>query len=372
MSLMLFAVVFLWVVTGAGCWFGYQLFRQNGRMLLRIDALERRLREDKGALTFKPALPIGSVAPDFELRDLAGERRSLSQFRDQRVLLIFFNPQCGYCMKMAPALAALAPHGNDKQPMPLVVTTGGLELNRRFFQEHEIRCPVLLQDNSEISAHFQAHGTPTGYLIEKQGIVGSQLAMGEGALLSLCSDDERGAEIARKGNKSLADSRLNRSGLKTGVVAPGFRLPSLDGREISLQDYRGRRVLLVFSDPQCGPCDQLAPHLERLHRERRDVQVLMISRRDLETNLQKIRKLGLTFPVVLQKNWEVSLLYAMFATPIAYLIDEQGVTAADVAVGVQPILDLTTRSSGINHADVAALRQPNEQSVFPAGKVSTG
>ena len=173
-------------------------------------------------MTFKPGLPIGSVAPDFELRDLAGERRSLSQFSDRRVLLIFFNPQCGFCIKMAPALGALARRGNNKQPMPLVITTGDPEFNRRFFQEHEIRCPVLLQDNSEVAARFQAHGTPTGYLIEKEGIVGSELAMGEDALLSLCSRDEDRAEIAGKGNKSLADSRLNRSGLKAGTVAPGF------------------------------------------------------------------------------------------------------------------------------------------------------
>ncbi len=43
---------------------------------------------------------------------------------------------------------------------------------------------------------------------------------------------------------------------------------------------------------------------------------------------------------MLQKQWEVSLQYAMFATPIGYLIDEQGILASDVAVGVEPILAL--------------------------------
>ena len=31
---------------------------------------------------------------------------------------------------------------------------------------------------------------------------------------------------------------------------------------------------------------------------------------------------------MLQKQWEVSLQYAMFATPIGYLIDEQGILPA--------------------------------------------
>ena len=49
---------------------------------------------------------------------------------------------------------------------------------------------------------------------------------------------------------------------------------------------------------------------------------------------------GLTFPVELQQRWEIPRLYGMFATPIAYLIDEAGIITHDVAVGVEPILDL--------------------------------
>src|SRR6266545_8036127 len=58
-------------------------------------------------------------------------------------------------------------------------------------------------------------------------------------------------------SKSLARSRLNRDGLKAGTPAPNFRLPRVDGGELSLEEFRGQRVLLVFSDPQCGPCDYL-------------------------------------------------------------------------------------------------------------------
>jgi thiol-disulfide isomerase/thioredoxin len=99
-------------------------------------------------------------------------------------------------------------------------------------------------------------------------------------------------------------------------------------------------VLLVFSDPDCGPCDELAPQLQEIHLRQPELQVLMVSRRDIEANRAKASALGLTFPIVLQKQWEVSLKYAMFATPVGYLIDEQGILASDVAVGVAPILAL--------------------------------
>src|SRR5262249_49586109 len=148
---------------------------------------------------------------------------------------------------------------------------------------------------------------------------------------------EHGDGQKGKANRGLHTSRLRRDGLKAGTPAPPFRLPRLDGGELSLEEFRGRRVLLVFSDPECGPCMELAPALEQFHRGPAGVQVLMISRRDPEANRQKVAELGLTFPVVLQRHWEISLLYGMFATPIAYLIDEQGVLATDVVVGVQPI-----------------------------------
>ena len=63
------------------------------------------------------------AAPDFELPDLTGVRHKLSDVRDRNVLLVFFNPQCGYCTKMAPDLAAL-PEGGGDRPVPVVVSTG--------------------------------------------------------------------------------------------------------------------------------------------------------------------------------------------------------------------------------------------------------
>jgi peroxiredoxin len=80
--------------------------------------------------------------------------------------------------------------------------------------------------------------------------------------------------------------------------------------------------------------------LQELHQERPDLEVLVISRRDPQATRAKAEMLGLTYPIVMQKQWEISLKYGMFATPIGYLIDEQGIVVNDVAVGVEPILAL--------------------------------
>ncbi|BCQ27586.1 redoxin domain-containing protein (plasmid) [Caballeronia sp. NK8] len=360
-TLLVFALALPWLLIVFGCWFGYQLVRQHGRILLSLEALEKGfaggLAEPPGqASTALRGLPLGSMAPDFELPDLSGARHRLSEFRGHPVLLIFFNPVCSFCTSMVPELAAFASEGQDGKLVPLVISTGEPEANRQLFQKHGIDCTVLLQRDLEVAAQYQAHGTPVGYLLDETGILTSELAMGAAALLALATSPtaqaapepghEGQSKPSARGNKPLDQSRLNRSGLKAGTPAPNFRLPSLDGNELALENFRGKRVLLVFTDPGCGPCELLAPHLERVNRERKDLQVLMVSRQDADINRQKVAKLGLTFLVVLQRNWEVSLLYATFATPVGYLIDERGILKSDVAEGSDAILALAASPRG--------------------------
>ncbi|HEX5104867.1 MAG TPA: redoxin domain-containing protein [Pirellulaceae bacterium] len=368
MTTLLVAAIFPWLLIAVGMWLGYQLVRQNGRVLLRLESIEKTLgsRAGKGAKKQRePAgLAIGTSAPDFELADLAGVRHRLSDFRERNALLIFFNPKCGYCTKMAADLAALPPEGGAGRAMPLVVTTGDAEENRKLVEQFGIRCLVLLQEQMEVATQFLCHGTPMGYRIDPAGRIASELAVGGEPLLKLADLKHAARSAANAGKKgathkgngkhpdpSLAKSKLNRSGLKAGAVAPEFSLPKVGGGELSLADFRGRRVLLVFSDPNCGPCDELASLLQELHDERPDLAVVVISRRDAEATAAKAKSLGLTYPIVMQQQWEISKQYGMFATPIGYLIDEQGILLSDVALGVEPILALAGQSQ---HQDARA------------------
>src|SRR5207248_8098569 len=97
---MIIGLALAWAVIFVGCWLGWQLLRQNGRLLLRLDELEKRLNEAEFGADEPEGLPLGTEAPTFELADLAGERKSLAQFRGQPLLLIFFNPACGFCREL--------------------------------------------------------------------------------------------------------------------------------------------------------------------------------------------------------------------------------------------------------------------------------
>lgn len=351
---MILLVALAWVVVAIGCWIGYQLIKQNGRILLQFDFLRQQLSELKSSGLQAPqaappmpsGLAIGEAAPAFELPDLSNQIRKLADWQGRHLLLVFFNPGCGFCQQIAPDIAAL-PIEDKARPMPLLISTGNLDDNRKLEKEHQIRCPVLLQQQMEVAAKYHVSGTPIGYLVDENGYVASEMTVGAPALLALAAQpiaphDQAAPVHAGQGtpriDHDLIHSKIQRDGLSAGTQAPAFKLPRLDGGELALKDFHGRKVLLLFSDPGCGPCQQLSVKLNEVWSPHSAVQILMVSRGTREANQAKVAEHKLAFPIVLQKQWEISRLYAMFATPIAYLIDEQGVIASDVATGTDAIL----------------------------------
>ena len=142
--------------------------------------------------------------------------------------------------------------------------------------------------------------------------------------------------------RPLSESRIVRDGPKAGTPAPGFSLPDIHGGTVSLNQFRGRKVLLVFSDPQCGPCDVLAPKLVRFHHKHGNngLSVVMVGRGDREENRKKAMQHRIAFPVVLQEKWKLSREYGIFATPTGFLIGQDGVIVRNVATGPDDVMAL--------------------------------
>jgi methylamine dehydrogenase accessory protein MauD len=123
--------------------------------------------------------------------------------------------------------------------------------------------------------------------------------------------------------EATTPKRLGRDGLKPGKRAPDFTLPSVEGREMSLHDFSGRKVLLVFTQSGCGPCRTVMPELNRL--EPGDAQVVVINNGDPEATRKWSAAVGARFPVLAQDKFSVSKKYEVFATPFAFVIDTKGV-----------------------------------------------
>lgn len=164
----------------------------------------------------------------------------------------------------------------------------------------------------------------------------------QGRLLIRLEKAERRTRLP--GERPLAESRIERDGLKPGTPAPAFVLPEVRGGTVALEQHRGRKVLLVFSDPDCPPCSDLAPHLVRLHERHRNngLDLLLVGRGDPEENRRAAERHGFGFPVAIQRRWELSRQFGTFATPAGFLIDENGRIARRAACGVDEILALAS------------------------------
>jgi peroxiredoxin len=320
----------------------YELLRQQGRLVLRLERIEALAAGavQHGAPEMPAGLEVGAAVDPFELPDLGGELVSLEDFRGKRVLLVNWSPACGYCTQIASELAELESKLRKRNTELLFVSQGGAEANRKLADEHGLSAPILLQEKP--IAAFEGMGTPVGYLVDEQGRVAAPLGYGAEQVPELA----RAAAEGRKrlaSERSLAESRIERDGLQAGTKAPEFELPDVRGTTVALSDYRGRMLLLVFSDPSCGPCNALLPDLARFQDEG---TIVMVSRGEPAENLAKVEEHGLQFPVLVQDGWKLSKQYGIFATPVAFLIDEQGVIATDVAKGREEIMALALRAAG--------------------------
>ncbi len=321
----------------------YQLVRQQGRILLRLDALEALSAPPETSSTQgRPrGLPVATQAPPLRLRDVAGSEVGLEDFRGRRVLLVHWDPQCGFCRQIAADLAELQGDLKRRETELVLVSHGDAESNKSLADEHGLRCPILLQRDGETAEAFTTLGTPAAYLLDHRGRIAKALALGADQVSALARGAAgRKAPLARE--RPLADSRIERDGIPVGSPAPSFELPDLQGGRVSLDDYRGRRVLVVFSDPACAPCDDVAGDLARFYGEHRDdpLDVVIVTRGKPEENRRKAAAHGIRFPVVIQEGWRVSKKYGIFSTPVAFLVDERGVVSRPVARGGPAIMRL--------------------------------
>jgi peroxiredoxin len=335
----------------------YQLILQNGRILARIEMFEGLLAplsdHQFGIEEYVATLPAGVPAPPFSLPDLGGVQRTLSEWRGSRVLLVFFDPNCAFSRELLPRLAALGDDVVPGRPIPVVVTTGDRETNQTLFEEAGFSNPVLLQRAAEVSGNYKVDGTPMAYLVNADGTIASDIAVGIQSILILAGEMAVVTDATNTAPTALTidapplemTARV-RDGLPEGDPAPVFRLRRLDGGEVSLLEYRGKNLVVVFSDPDCVPCDELAPQLETAHREYPELSLLMISRGRPEDTQAKAAEFGLTFPIALQRHWEISREYGIFVAPAAFFIDEWGTIGADVAVGPDNVMQLIRGLAG--------------------------
>jgi peroxiredoxin len=154
-------------------------------------------------------------------------------------------------------------------------------------------------------------------------------------------------ELLRPGTASpIASSTSSSSapiGLQVGDAAPNFTLTSLNGKQVSLSDFRGKPVMLNFWYATCPGCLQEIPGMQRFYAAQQAAGKHFVilgvnSVDDAQTAQQFAQQSGLTYTLVLDQNQQVATLYNLTATPTSYFIDRHGIIRSMV---VGPVDDAT-------------------------------
>ena len=120
--------------------------------------------------------------------------------------------------------------------------------------------------------------------------------------------------------------------IAVGKEAPDFTLQSMDGKEVKLSDFKGKKVYLKFWASWCGPCKKSMPELMELAaKPDRDFEILSViapgiqGEKTVEQFPQWFQNQGYKdIPVLYDTKATTFQAYQIRSIPTEYLIDSQG------------------------------------------------
>lgn len=112
-------------------------------------------------------------------------------------------------------------------------------------------------------------------------------------------------------------------------LAPSFQLQTLKGSEAEVGGPRNKPLLLNFWASWCGPCELEAPYLQQYYekyKDEMDVYAVNVTAQDkVEQVKEFVETYHFSFPILMDKEGDVSELYRIRGIPTTYLIDRNGV-----------------------------------------------
>ena len=154
-----------------------------------VAGLRRRLDQQALSTLGAEGLPVGAVAPEFELLDPAGERTSLESLlvRRAHILLVFVHPGCEMCAALARELPRWQARARDALSIVVLGNGDAAEQAAWGVEQGLGEIPALVQQGNEVALRYRVRGTPSGVLIDGEGRVAAPVARGAIAVRELIS-----------------------------------------------------------------------------------------------------------------------------------------------------------------------------------------
>ncbi|WP_330233868.1 redoxin domain-containing protein [Nocardia sp. NBC_00508] len=162
----------------------------------QLRALRRRVDEQALSTLGAEGLPVGSVAPEFELLDARDGKTTLEGLLtgDRSVLLVFVHPGCDLCAALARELPRWHARTGDALTIVAVGNGDAVEQAAWGIENGLGEIPSLVQQGNEAALRYRVRGTPSAVLIDPDGRVAAPVARGGIAIRELI----RTAKAARR------------------------------------------------------------------------------------------------------------------------------------------------------------------------------
>ncbi len=270
-------------------------------------------------------LPLGVPAPDFELDDVDGRRRSRSSLLAEArpLLLVFTAAGCVPCESLLPELAGWQREYRDRLTIALIAR-GERDRNERTAREYGLDLVLLGERGEQAADAYKAHGTPMAVLVAPDATIASQTVAGTGEIATL---------IARAA-RPVPDATA-----RIGEPAPSLILDDLAGNPVPLVDLYGEPVVALFWSPTCAYSRQMLPILHAVEQSPPAAapRVVVISGGDPG----ELREQAIRSTVLLDPEGHAMRAFEAPGTPMAVLVQD-GRIASDIHAGAGAILELIT------------------------------
>lgn len=273
----------------------------------------------------------GAAAPDFELKDQAGNLHKLSNYRGKNVVLMFYPKSfTGGCTAQMCAVRDSYEELSKTGAVIFGISVDNEETQHKFAKEHNLKQTILADEGGEVAKEYgvlmgSGFASRVTFVVNPEGKIAK--------VFPKAATKEHPAELLSYFSAAANDEEKE---LAFGKKAPNFTLPLTYGgmapKEVQLYDMpdKGNKkaYVLMFIATRCPVSLAYDERMSKLAKEytSKGIQFIGINSNSIEPAdevANHAKDKGFTFPVLKDEGNKVADTYKAAVTPEIYVLDAE-------------------------------------------------